>query len=338
VVFLCLHSSEIKSCHWVRILFAAKKLIDFCFYKQQNKTEMKNGIKLILTFALFLSTSFGLLAQNQYEAFKNLGEGTFRVYSLKQEGNGYTYYYDYERPPKEVTFENTSDIASFLVKSSVHPSGKTSWVSDKDGYPTGMVTGNIKHPKVKYLKNRTNEKSGERILVVDGAIVRLSQYKSPTDFTIAEVWKKGGKLSKLKALKEAMKTEMKMKNENWPQKVEAYLKKEVPQQDAKIAKWKSANPSYEKQLAKDKETWKGLLNWSREEQRKIDNSKVTITNKLSYPVYYKTKSGASRKIRAGSFERVDCSLSTLYRCNSAGGDMTLLLKPSEYCGKSYFIK
>lgn len=298
---------------------------------------MKQGMKIIALFVFATVLSVGAFAQNQFEAFKNLGEGTFRVYSLKQEGNSYTYYYDYERPPKEVSFQNTNDIASFIVKSSVAPSGKTSWVSDKDGYPTGMVTGNIKHPKVKYLKNRTNERTGERILVVDGAIVRLSQYKSPSDFTIAEVWKKGGKLSKLKALKEAMKTEMKMKNENWPQKVEAYLKKEVAQQDAKIAAWKSANPAYEKQLAKDRATWKGLLEWSRNEQKKIDNATLVITNKLSYTVYYKCKGGAVRKIRGGSWEKIDCSLSKIYRCNSSGGDMTLLLDPSEYCGKSYTI-
>ncbi len=300
---------------------------------------MKQGIKVLAI--IFLATTLGLSAdaQNQYEAFMKLGEGTFRVYSLKKEGSDYKYFYDYERPPKEVTFEHTDDIASFTVKSSVaNYSSKTSWVSDKDGYPTAMVTGNIKHPKVKYLKSRTNEKSGERILVVDGAIVRLSQYKSPADFTIAEVWKKGGKLNKIKALKEAMKTEMKMKTENWPQKVAAYLKEEVAQQDANIATWKSANPSYEKQLAKDKETWKGLLKWSKEEQRKIDNATLVITNKLSYDVYYKCKGGAARKIRGGSWEKIDCKLSKIYRCNSAGGDMTYLLDPSEYCGKSYTIR
>jgi hypothetical protein len=298
---------------------------------------MKQRIKILVLLFLATSATFGARAQNQYEAWKGMS-GTYRVYSVDKKDGKYVYYYNYELPVYEVQVNENADVALFTI--SINQEGKTAksnYMIDEPGYPVTMVNGMKQHPKVKYLKGSMAQKGKRRIIALDGAIVELENYKSSTDYLIRRIMKKG-KLNKLKGIREAVKTEMKMKNEKWEQRVADYLSKELASQPAKVSAWKSANPAYEKQLAKDRETWKGLLNWSKEEQRKIDNSMVTITNKLSYPVYYKTKSGASFKIRAGSFERVDCSLSTLYRCNSSGGDMTLLLEPSEYCGKSYFIK
>lgn len=227
---------------------------------------MKKLIRSTILICVILFNAAGAFAQTQFEAIKALGEGDYRIYDVSGKSGKYIYTFDPKTAATNfmrVTFSEPNDSRRFETK--VHwGSSKMRYCADEVGYAASMIKGGVKHPKLKYLRRVSED---ERMVAMEDMIFLLSDYKSPEDFRIYKVIKKG-KLSKLKAMKEYVKA-IKMEKMGLEEKLKAQLKKEFAAQATALPKWKSANADYYAQIKKDEATWKALMKESDKQRDKI---------------------------------------------------------------------
>ena len=294
---------------------------------------MKKSINILVAVGALLIGNFSY-GQNQFEAMKKIGDGTYRTYEAHKKEGGYNYTYDPNSSLMVFTMENVDDIKRFQTKVKWGSLNMTfSFAQDVVGYPVTMQSGGLKHPDLQYSKRTKGDK---RMVVVDDLIFYLDNYKSATDFSIVRVLKKG-ELSTFKKQKEVYAV-LKMNSQGLEEKLLSYLKTEEAKQASEMKKWISDNPGYAIQLAKEGGEWKGKVADSDAKYAALQAKNVRIINNTSHTIYFGHANNVNHyEVESGKFISVDCELAALYKSNYRGDKLGILFKPAEYCGKSFNI-